>query len=989
MGVRWRSLAALLSLLVASGSRDAHAGSDPARRWFTLATAHFAVHTYDGGERFAREVGAYAEEARAVVGELLGWYPPERTHIVVVDENDDANGFAGTLPAPLITLFDAAPPPDTELGDYANWLRLLVFHEYAHIAHLDQAYGIPAWVNRVFGRAWKPNNALPRWVTEGIAVWVESTRAGGGRVGSSLMEMYLRATMLEGTPPRLDELTGDRLEPPHGTAWYLYGGYLFATLARVAGDQSLKAFARVYATRPLPYALNALARQTTGKTFFDWYGLVLEEAKARALGVADRVRAEGLREGIPITPLVESLDAVRATPDGRQIVWVQSNGHGPTQIAVARAPVAEELQAGARVRAFEPTDPPVPIVDCKGGCSGLAVSRDGLRLVYSTGRYQRAVNFYGTLAEVRLAPGRDRREPRFVPGSWRARDATAAADDGVYWCTRGAWGESWLDAVDAASGALRRHIALPPDLAGAGAWPRFDRPVASADGRALFVSLHVRGNRDLWRVDLTTATPRFERLTLGAAQEIDPILSPDQRWLVYASDADGVYNVYARELATGATHKVTNVLTGAFEPAIVSDGRVLVYLRWTAGGYRLHALPFEPATAPEVSVTDGRPLRAVERPVVVAATRHPYQPLPTLIPRTWVPTLQIDSTGLSLVGLSFATFDATGRFGVAVGVDVTPETGHWSAWGELALHTNFPDLTFDVGRYTWLRNSYVGDVSEPYREEIVYGAVTLGLPRPDVFASLQWGLGYHVELARGYAVGRMEHTPEETTAFVPREGVDTSLNVFVGVDDTEGYAYSISPMRGFSLFANVALRHPALGSVGHAFALTFAGHAYVPMPWLDDHVIALRVGGGFSGGDPGERTWFSVGGVPRQDLLSDLLRETSAGSAWLRGFAPDAFQGTSFGLWTTEYRMPLVRIRRGLGTLPLAVGDLGLAAFADVGGATASNDLAGAMRVGVGGELRLRIDLFFGLVQDLRLGYAHGFGVGGTDHVYFLMAGAP
>ena len=42
-----------------------------------------------------------------------------------------------------------------------------------------------------------------------------------------------------------------------------------------------------------------------------------------------------------------------------------------------------------------------------------------------------------------------------------------------------------------------------------------------------------------------------------------------------------------------------------------------------------------------------------------------------------------------------------------------------------------------------------------------------------------------------------------------------------------------------------------------------------------------------------------------------------------------------------------------------------------------------------GFELRFRMELWFGVLYDFRLGYAHGFGDSGGDHVYFIMAGAP
>ena len=53
-----------MTLLVVGA--PAYAGSDPDRQWITLESAHFAVHTYDGGEEMARRVAAARGAAREI-----------------------------------------------------------------------------------------------------------------------------------------------------------------------------------------------------------------------------------------------------------------------------------------------------------------------------------------------------------------------------------------------------------------------------------------------------------------------------------------------------------------------------------------------------------------------------------------------------------------------------------------------------------------------------------------------------------------------------------------------------------------------------------------------------------------------------------------------------------------------------------------------------------------------------------------------------------
>ena len=48
---------------------------------------------------------------------------------------------------------------ETVLGDFDDWLTILVTHEHAHILHLDNIGGLPRIVNHIFGKIWAPNCA--------------------------------------------------------------------------------------------------------------------------------------------------------------------------------------------------------------------------------------------------------------------------------------------------------------------------------------------------------------------------------------------------------------------------------------------------------------------------------------------------------------------------------------------------------------------------------------------------------------------------------------------------------------------------------------------------------------------------------------------------------------------------------------------------------------------------------------------------------------
>ena len=169
--------------------------------------------------------------------------------------------------------------------------------------------------------------------------------------------------------------------------------------------------------------------------------------------------------------------------------------------------------------------------------------------------------------------------------------------------------------------------------------------------------------------------------------------------------------------------------------------------------------------------------------------------------------------------------------------------------------------------------------------------------------------------------------------------------------------------------------------------------AYGTLPWFEDHVLAMVLRGGWSGGEGAELEPFRLGGTPTQDLVSTLMQQVQTGSHWLRGYPANTLLGTSFHLLTGEYRLPLGRIRQGLDTLPVFARDLSVALFHDLGVAYSEPQTAAAWgentRGAFGAELRLTTDLLFALPIRMRLGWTWGWGLGGGHQGYLVLAADP
>jgi Tol biopolymer transport system component len=106
----------------------------------------------------------------------------------------------------------------------------------------------------------------------------------------------------------------------------------------------------------------------------------------------------------------------------------------------------------------------------------------------------------------------------------------------------------------------------------------FGQVVASRDGRwhVLRTAPVGAGSTDL--LGLKTGDTTLAPLVASPAGELYPALSPDGRWLAYASNESGAYEVYVRPFPETATAKWQVSTAGGAEPAWSSTGRELLYI---------------------------------------------------------------------------------------------------------------------------------------------------------------------------------------------------------------------------------------------------------------------------------------------------------------------------------------------------------------------------------------------------------------------------
>lgn len=988
---RHRGALALFVLVAALlAARSSRAG-DPRLVWRTLETPHFYIHYYVEEERLARRLAVVAEAAHDKLVPFFDHEVKHKTHVVLSDQTDDANGSATVIPFPTIRLNATAPDDRSELNDYDDWLSGLILHEYTHIVHLDTTHGVARVINAILGlgelgQVYAPNQAQPHFIIEGLAVFEETERSSGGRLRSSIYDMWLRTATLAGKFQRLDQFSNSPIQFPQGNSIYLYGSAFLRYIASRYGNDVFRRLSHYYGGTWLPGGINRALRDVTGgrgkgETFSSLYLPFRRSMEERYRAQLAEVEAAGRREGMPITG--PRLYAARPTftRDGKAVIWADSDGRSRTQFRI--------------LSVEDPGDDRLPRPKTflkRSGVGASALSPDGRALYFTAKEVYRTESYYSDLFAFDLQT----REVRQLTHGLRAEAPDLSPDGKTL-----AFATNSLSSRSLVTAAVLRDddgrvigVGEPRTLVGnSDDLSQVYTPAWSPDGKALAFSWwRDGGHRDLWLYRFGDDGGRLEQVTDDRALDLEPRWSPDGRYLYFVSDRTGIYNLYAWETATGRTFQVTNVVGGVFEPAISPDGKTAVYVEGVADGWRLSRLALDPSrfvAAPTSAPSAARPVPDVP-PGRSTLPSRPYQAWRTAWPHTLGLSSYHDPFG-QVLALTLSGGDVVGHhaWSLSAGFNLA-RADAISVAASYSYTRLFPTFTLSASRnLTRHGGFYIDGVNTAYDEDDYSASAGVSLPllrRIDRSATLSFN--YNFAWLRNLDRDQVPLDPSLISPVFPETGRVASLGISFSYSNAYRYLYSVSTEEGRALGLTVGFSFRGIGSQYNVATASWRYSEYVPFPFKN-HVLVLSYRGGVSGGDIHRRANWALGGyAPQPDPLRSFFDFTRPGGATLRGYPYSSIYGNQYHVLNAEYRFPIWRVERGYETLPIYFQLLHGAVFADAGNAFSDAfDIANLKRfkVGVGAELRLDAYLFYNVSATFQLGYARGLMSGGRNQVYFLL----
>ncbi len=910
---------------------------DPRHTFRVIPTEHFVIYFHQGEDALAERLARIAEETWQALRAPLGRRAPGRTHVILVDQTDIANGWATPVPRDTIAIYAVWPSASESLNS-DDWLRLAFTHEYTHILHLDRSEGWARAVRGLFGRIpfAFPNLFLPGWQIEGLAVYEESRVTGEGRMHAGDFRAVVGEAARAGQLLPLDRVNGGLTRWPTGQAPYAYGLGFHAYLADRYGVDTLTELADRTA-RSVPYFGSLAFKRVYGKNL----GTLWREYQDASIAAGGPA---------PVPPAAQRLTHHNYVVTGPRFL--------PSECPSCESDIyysvrnADELPSLYRFPARAGAAQPERVTSRILG-STLAPGRD--RIYFDQQESRRNAGFYSDLYSLDPASGRVRALTREA----RLMDPDISPD------------QKSLVAVRVRPGArdlVLVRLASADEVSGistliAGLDTQFNAPRWSPDGRTVVVERQRFGTSpEIVLVDIESKTIR-SIASDARTRWATPTWRPDGGAIVAAAAIDdGPFNLYEIDRASSALRQLTNTTGGATWPVVSPDGKSIVYVGYTATGFDLFQMLHAPGP-------EGPGLRTNEEPAQVLGAPDlqvrgvPYRPWHTLPPTSWSPV--IDGTNdVWRIGAAVAGTDVLGYH--AYSAQVTALAGVPSAAPTARLNW---DLTYVYGR--WRPGVFAATSRETRYVRVALQGTTdiLNAAREDtetevgVFVPVSHARTSQVAIASFLSgSARFATTSDE-------QSLDRAAARFAwSFRSAHQFGRSISFERGIVAGVTTELVRRALGSTADASTVTADARVYVP-GLARHHVLAVRAAAGRTTGDRAVGRTFFLGGADSNDSPIDF---GSGAISLLRGFQTDAFAGTHVALVNADYRFPLLEIERGAGTLPIFLHTIHGSIFADAGQVWTRQFSAGNLKTSFGGEIAARLVVGYGLNLSLAAGVARG-----------------
>lgn len=939
----------------------------PYAKYRTFETPHFILTFEIGLEDYASRAAVRAEAAYALLAKAYGSPPRGKIRVVIIDQGDVFNGSAAPYPTNRVMAF-ANTPVEGELFFADDPIELLVTHELAHIFHLDEARRGWSVLRRVFGRGdlTFPHLFDGSYLIEGLATFYESRLTESGRVRGSRFPETLRAAVLETEGPKLDEA---ELDPG---AWpidrhYVFGSLFLDHLADQYGQQTPAAWMarRAGSFGSIVSRGAAVGELFGGKSLSQEWRAWIASERDEALRLREQLRAEppGIAETRRLCDFAHFTSFPRISPDGSAVAFLTTDeGRKPLGLYIANLPSCDARRL-ARVNSSH----------------AFSWSPDGRSIVFSQLDLVDNAREFGDLYRIEIASGAITRLTR----SARLTSPDVHPSGRTIVAVQYDRDRSRLVTVDVSSGSITPLTEFSTAIAwGPARW--------SPDGMRLVAVRFTRGasfDLVLLSADGRVIRSLTEDRALEGVPEWDASVPEGIRRLFFTSDRSGVRELYVIELDGDAKPRLyltARVATGLHDVAVIpkrrtssdatafgpsSDRASIVAVVTHADGGHLERIEIDraawtpaPASAAVFAQPPGDPatLPVAENPTALTS----YAPARDLVPTGWSPIFETVEELGAFAGAATGGIDVIGRHSwqadAAVGSDGRTIGSASYAYSRFTHAVLFGQIA-STWRLEQRIESTAGELLRLERKRSA--AVGVVLPwqrwrRTTLFSA-------NLELEDRYRENAGDIEALAGAAPVQQEPTLAGGGAGVRFGNTQAGLRSISRQDGIQISASIDYLKATAGDRWRS-GWDVSGAIYRSLPsWTTAGrpVLAVTTRIAEQHGPAAGR--LTAGGVGTTSILNGGDSDFEA-----RGYPPGFVAASAMWSARTEARLPIARVSRGLGALPVYLRGLSGSWFMDSVGAASEVDRLGAPQLlSTGAELSTDFTLFSFVPVRIRTGF--------------------
>ncbi|MDT3696562.1 MAG: biopolymer transporter Tol [Ignavibacterium sp.] len=544
----------------------------PELDWYTIKGKYVEVHFHDGAERTAQVVLKIADEVWEPICSLYG-YQPDKVHYIIKDIDDYSNGATYFFDNKIEIWTSAL---DFDLRGTHNWLRNVISHEFTHMVQIQSAMkttrSIPAVFLQVLSYEDKrrpdilygfPNFVLsyplatvnvPAWFAEGTAQYMRTEFNYDN--WDSHRDMILRSYALEGKMLTWNEMGVFGKTSLGNESVYNSGFALTRYIAQKYGEDKLGDITKLlgsFGNFTIDAAMKKIIGVDGDELYDEWSKFLKEDYRRRSekvlsdLITGEEIGKEGFGNFYPVF-----------SNNGKKIYYISnksSDYFAPAGIYEYDIQTKEEKNITVNVR------------------STFSFIPNQNKILYAKITDDNK-NWYNV--HDLFIYDLDTKKEKRLTYNLRANNPAVSNDGKSIVFIYQKDGTTNLGSVNIDGSNFKRLTFYENG-------EQVYNPKFSPDDSFIIFDYSYGNTRDIAKVAESGGNVEF--LIATDKDERNPVFDKDGN-MIYASDKTGIFNLYRYSFSDGLSEQLTNVIGGAFMPAI-NNSNDIVYAGYTSSGYKI------------------------------------------------------------------------------------------------------------------------------------------------------------------------------------------------------------------------------------------------------------------------------------------------------------------------------------------------------------------------------------------------------------------